>query len=239
MRIEVSVPGIRKARGKLPQPTTLGALKLAVPRAAGSPICGELVDPSLCGPVTGTEVVATEHPVNTETIKAKPSASASEPAVTDVCLHPVSDRGALLRLCRLCGVQFPVALFDTARPFVPGNDDTDVVWTSPLACGRYFLLRLASCQGEDSIAEGWRGALAASRSCGCRPPSAYWSWSGLWCCGRRSGWGGLSCLCALAVAREHSLGRLQFAELAGELFALRIDARERFADPLLLFGDLV
>ena len=121
---------------------------------------------SLCAPVTGTEVVATEHPVNTETIKAKPSASASEPAVTDVCLHPVSDRGALLRLCRLCGVQFPVALFDTARPFVPGNDDTDVVWTSPLACGRYFLLRLAGCQGKDLIAEGRRRAPAGSRLSG-------------------------------------------------------------------------
>ena len=73
MRIEVSVPGIRKDRGKLP-PTTLGALELAVPLAAGPPICGELVGPSLCGPVTGPEVgapIATEHPVNTETIKSK------------------------------------------------------------------------------------------------------------------------------------------------------------------------
>jgi hypothetical protein len=42
----------------------------------------------------------------------------------------------------------------------------------------------------------------------------------------------------LAVARQHSLGRLQFAELAGELLALRIDARERLAEPLLLLGDL-
>jgi hypothetical protein len=98
--------------------------------------------------------------------RAKPSASASEPAAADVCLHPVSDRGALLRLCRLCGVQFPVALFDATRPFVPGNDDTDVVWTSPLACGRYFLLRLAGCQGKDLIAEGRRSAPAGSRLSG-------------------------------------------------------------------------
>ena len=73
MRIEVSVPGIRKERGKLPAPTTLGALKLALPLAAGPPICGELVGPSLCAPVTGTEVgapVATEHPVDTEMIRS-------------------------------------------------------------------------------------------------------------------------------------------------------------------------
>jgi hypothetical protein len=31
MRIEVLVPGIKKERGKLPPPTTLGALELAVP----------------------------------------------------------------------------------------------------------------------------------------------------------------------------------------------------------------
>ena len=74
MRIEVSVPGIRKERGNLPAPTTLGALKLAVPLGAGPPICGQLIGSSLCGPVTGTAVgvsVVTEHPVNTETIKSK------------------------------------------------------------------------------------------------------------------------------------------------------------------------
>ena len=42
----------------------------------------------------------------------------------------------------------------------------------------------------------------------------------------------------LTVARKHTLGRLEFAELAGELLALRIDARERLAEPLLLLGDL-
>jgi hypothetical protein len=59
MRIEVSVPGIRKERGKLPAPTTLAALRLGLPLAAGPP--------------TGAEVgesVATEHPVNAETIKS-------------------------------------------------------------------------------------------------------------------------------------------------------------------------
>src|SRR5271155_1228412 len=37
----------------------------------------------------------------------------------------------------------------------------------------------------------------------------------------------LSCPRALTVADEHTLRRLQFAELAGELVALRIDAPER------------
>ena len=34
-------------------------------------------------------------------------------------------------------------------------------------------------------------------------------------------------------------GRLQLTELASQLLALRIDARERLADPLLRFRDLV
>jgi hypothetical protein len=38
---------------------------------------------------------------------------------------------------------------------------------------------------------------------------------------------------------EHTLGRLQFGEWAGEVLALRIDARECFAEPLLFLGDLV
>ena len=73
MRIEVSVPGINKERGKLPAPTTLGALRLGLPLATGPPICAELAGPALCEPVTGAKVgvsVATEHPVNTETIKS-------------------------------------------------------------------------------------------------------------------------------------------------------------------------
>jgi hypothetical protein len=73
MRIDVSVPGIRKERGKLPAPRTLGALRLALLLSAGPPICGELVGPPLCEPVTGAAVgvpFATEHPVNTEIIKS-------------------------------------------------------------------------------------------------------------------------------------------------------------------------
>jgi hypothetical protein len=73
MRIDVSVPGIRKERGKLPAPITLAALTLGVPLPAGPPICAELAGPTLCEPVTGAKVdvsVATEHPVNTEPIKS-------------------------------------------------------------------------------------------------------------------------------------------------------------------------
>jgi hypothetical protein len=72
MRIELSVPGIRKERGKLPAPTTLEALRLGLPLAAGPPICAELAGPALC-PVIGAEVgasVVTQYPVNTETIKS-------------------------------------------------------------------------------------------------------------------------------------------------------------------------
>jgi hypothetical protein len=72
MRIEVSVPGIRKERGKLPAPTTLGALSLGLSLPAGPPTCAELAGPALREPVTGAEAgvsVATEHPVNAETIK--------------------------------------------------------------------------------------------------------------------------------------------------------------------------
>ena len=73
MRIEVSVPGIRKERGKLPAPTTLGAPRLGLPLPAGPLICAELAGPALCEPVTGAEggvSVATEHPVSTKTIKS-------------------------------------------------------------------------------------------------------------------------------------------------------------------------
>jgi hypothetical protein len=72
MRIEVSVPGIRKERGKLPPPT-LRALRLALPLAGRPPICGELDGPAPCEPVTGTEVgasVATTHPVDPKTKKS-------------------------------------------------------------------------------------------------------------------------------------------------------------------------
>jgi len=42
MRIDVSVPGIRKERGKLPAPATLPMRRLTVPLASGPPICCEL-----------------------------------------------------------------------------------------------------------------------------------------------------------------------------------------------------
>ena len=73
MRIEVSVPGIRKERGKLPPPTTLGALRLALPLAGRPLIWGELDGSALCEPVTGTQVgapVATAHPVSAKTKKS-------------------------------------------------------------------------------------------------------------------------------------------------------------------------
>ena len=170
MLIEVSVPGIRKERGKLPAPTTLGALKLAVPLEAGPPICGQLIGSSLCGPVTGTEVgvpVAAEHPVNTEKIKGKTIrlrqwASSRQPPLS------VSDRGALLRRRGLRGIELPITLLDAASPLVPGNDDADMVRASALAGSGDFLLRLAVCQGKDLFTEGRRGALAASWFCGRR-----------------------------------------------------------------------
>ena len=41
------------------------------------------------------------------------------------------------------------------------------------------------------------------------------------------------------IARQHTLGRLQFAELPSQLLPLRIDPRERLADPLLLLSNLI
>ena len=46
-------------------------------------------------------------------------------------------------------------------------------------------------------------------------------------------------LARVDAQREHTLGRLQFVELADKLLALSIDACERIADPLLLLGDLI
>ena len=82
MRIDVSVPGIRKERGKLPAPATLPALRLAVPLAAGPPICGALVGPALCEPVTGAEIgasIASAHPVSAKTGKSTPIRSTDKP----------------------------------------------------------------------------------------------------------------------------------------------------------------
>ena len=79
---------------------------------------------------------------------------------------PGSDRGVLLCPGRLCGVEFPVALFDAASPFVSGEDDADVVWASAFASSGDFLLRFAGCQSKDLIPQGRRAALA-SRFPGC------------------------------------------------------------------------
>ena len=56
MLIEVSVPGIRKDRGKLPAPTTLEPLRLAFPLAVGPLIWGKITDPGRSEAVTGGEV---------------------------------------------------------------------------------------------------------------------------------------------------------------------------------------
>jgi hypothetical protein len=74
----------------------------------------------------------------------------------------LSDRGALRRVGRRCGVELPVALFEAASPLVPGNGGADMVRAGRFACSGDFLLRLAGCQGKDPIAEGQRAALATS-----------------------------------------------------------------------------
>jgi hypothetical protein len=105
MRIDVSVPGIRKERGKLPAPATLPTLRLAVPLAAGPPICGALVGPALCEPVTGGEVgasIASAHPVGAKPGKSTPIRSPSRS--TGSRLHPVSGRSVLLRPSRMGGI---------------------------------------------------------------------------------------------------------------------------------------
>ena len=84
----------------------------------------------------------------------------------------VSDRRALLRSRRLRRVKLPVALLDAASPLVSGNDNADVVRASPFARSGNFLLRLASRQGKDLIAESWRGAPAASSFCSASTPEA-------------------------------------------------------------------
>jgi hypothetical protein len=82
MRIEVSVPGIRKERGKLPAPEGLPALRLSVPLAAGPPICRALVGPALYELVTGAEVgasIASAHPVSAKTGKSANIRSTCKP----------------------------------------------------------------------------------------------------------------------------------------------------------------
>ena len=180
MRIDVSVPGIRKERGKLPAPTILGALTL-LPPAAGPPICGELGGPPLCEPVTGPEVgppVATAHPVSANTTQS--TAICRHQRATNCSQSPSSavrpQRVAPPR--RLRSVELAIALFDAASPLVPRNDDPDMVRASRLACRRDFLLRLAGCQRQNPIAEVRGAALAASRFCGPGARAPAWSrWS--------------------------------------------------------------
>jgi len=105
MRIDVSVPGIRKERGKLPAPAILRTLGLTVPLVTGPPICGALVGPALREPVTGGEVgasIASAHPVSAKTGKNTPIRSPSRS--TGGRLHPVSGRSVLLRPSRMRGI---------------------------------------------------------------------------------------------------------------------------------------
>jgi hypothetical protein len=87
------------------------------------------------------------------------------------------------------GVEFPIALFDAARPLVPGKRGADMVGASALACSGDFLLRLAGCQRKDLVVEVRRTVFAASGFCSRRgraPVSSRWSdW--LRCRNRRSG----------------------------------------------------
>jgi len=153
----------------------------------------------------------------------------------------VSDAGVLFRRCRLRGVELTVTLFDATRPLVSGNDDTDVIWACPLACGRDFLLRLASRQGKDLLAECRRAAPAGSRLCGRDARTPRWPRRNrrFHCSGRRLGRRRPGSPRAFAVTREYALGRFQLRELASKFLTLLIDAGERLADPLLLLGDLV
>jgi hypothetical protein len=86
--------------------------------------------------------------------------------------YPVSDRCALLRLHRLCGVELPVAQLDAASSLMPRNYAANMIRASPLACSGDFLLRLAVCQGKNLLAKGRRGALAASWYRGRSAPAA-------------------------------------------------------------------
>src|SRR5207237_5818907 len=164
-------------------------------------------------------------------------------AVTEERVLPftaLSDRCVLRRLCRLACVWLPVALFDAACPLVPGDGRADMVRASPLTSGSDFVLRSARCQGKHLIAEGCRGATTVTWFRGRSRPAAALPlrWSN--CLGRRRGRLGRDrSLRACAIARQHTLGRLQFAELPSQLLPLRIDPRERLADPLLLLSNLI
>jgi hypothetical protein len=83
MRIEVSVPGITKDRGKLPGPTTLEPLGLVSSLAAGRPIWGEVVDVALSGPATGARVgepvIGWVQPISSPTATADPTIAGEIP----------------------------------------------------------------------------------------------------------------------------------------------------------------
>ena len=116
------------------------------------------------------------------TLHCSPSRRDAQPGLhrtrlADARFIPGSDGGALLGPGRLCGVEFPVALFDAASPFVSGKNDADVVCASAFACSGDFLLRFAGCQGKDLIPQRRRATLASGFS-GCSalaPPSSRWS----------------------------------------------------------------
>jgi hypothetical protein len=125
----------------------------------------------LCEPVTGAETgvsVATEHPVNTETIKSMAIRLRQAPAAAASRLVLVSDRGALLRPRRLRGIELPIALLDAASPLVPRNGSADMVRANSLARGGNFSLRFAGGQGKDVVIETRGTAVAASWFCGGR-----------------------------------------------------------------------
>jgi len=82
MRIEVSVRGIRKERGKLPARTTFGPLRLA--SSLGPPTWGELADVAPSELVTGSGVdkpVVTgwEQPVSNVSATANRAIAAATP----------------------------------------------------------------------------------------------------------------------------------------------------------------
>jgi hypothetical protein len=83
MRIEVSVPGITKDRGKLPGPTTLEPLRLVSSLAAGRPIWGEVVDVALSGPASGPgvgkPVIGWVQPISSPSATADPAIAGEIP----------------------------------------------------------------------------------------------------------------------------------------------------------------
>src|SRR5262249_9459376 len=77
MRIEVSVPGIRNERGKLPAPAALQAPRLPLSLASGE-LAGVVFDERMTGTELGTPI-ATAHPVSAKMTRSTPIWLASEP----------------------------------------------------------------------------------------------------------------------------------------------------------------